>query len=227
MTYARLVVLSLSVALLGCPSVHTLRSAEVLPSGKSEVVTHVGMNGALVSAEASAEGESEGGSAAAVIPWAAFSYRAGLGNNLDFQAKFDLGLFPELGVAYQFIGTPGQGGTAVSAYLGAKYFSGGAGESSGSVIYSPAVLLADLPLGASVITVKGGLMILGASAGGESSFTAKPLVGVGARVKVGGLTLLPEVSYMHGISETASSGDGTASASVDAGLLAYGLGFSF
>ena len=153
-------ILGLSVLLIGCPSVHTMRSAEVLPSGQSENVVHVGQNGLLITAEATAEGETEGGSAAGVIPWAAYSYRAGLGNNLDFQVKVDMGLFPELGLGYQFVGTPGQGGTAVSAYVGTKYIGAGAGESQFSLVYAPVVLLADLPLGGSQVTVKGGFMVI-------------------------------------------------------------------
>ena len=227
MTRLSVVLLGASVTLLGCPSVHTMRGGEVLPEGKSEIVTHVGMNGALVAASATAEGESESDSAAAVLPWAAFSYRRGLGNKLDFQVKTDLGIFPELGVGYQLVGTPGQGGTAISVYAGAKYFSAGAGDSSVSVVYAPLTMLADLPLGSASLMVKGGVMVLGAMGGDESSFTAKPLVGVGARVKMGGLTLLPEVNYMHAGSESASSDDGSSSVSVGGGLIAYGLGFAF
>lgn len=220
-------VLGLSVLLIGCPSVHTMRSAEVLPSGQSENVVHVGQNGLLITAEATAEGETEGGSAAGVIPWAAYSYRAGLGNNLDFQVKVDMGLFPELGLGYQFVGTPGQGGTAVSAYVGTKYIGAGAGESQFSLVYAPVVLLADLPLGGSQVTVKGGFMVISASGNDDQTVATQPLLGLSGRIKLGGMTLLPEVSYMHGGSETASSSDGSTSASVGAGLIAYGVGFSF
>ena len=127
MKRAQLMIAVISMTLLGCPSVHTMRGAEVLPSETSEVVTHVGMNGILIAASAEAEGESDSTAGQGVLPWAAFSYRAGLGNNMDFQVKTDLGLFPELGLAYQFVGAPGSGQPAVSAYLGAKYFSAGAG----------------------------------------------------------------------------------------------------
>ena len=97
MKRAQLMIAVISMTLLGCPSVHTMRGAEVLPSGTSEVVTHVGMNGILIAASAEAEGESDSTAGQGVLPWAAFSYRAGLGNNMDFQVKTDLGLFPEPG----------------------------------------------------------------------------------------------------------------------------------
>ena len=227
MKRAQLMIAVISMTLLGCPSVHTMRGAEVLPSGTSEVVTHVGMNGILIAASAEAEGESDSTAGQGVLPWAAFSYRAGLGNNMDFQVKTDLGLFPELGLAYQFVGAPGSGQPAVSAYLGAKYFSAGAGDELGSVLYAPLTLLADLPLGENKVTVKGGFMLISASGGGSSTASSYPLLGVSGRVKLGGMTLMPEINYMHAGSESAASDDGSASVSVGGGLIAYGLGFSF
>jgi hypothetical protein len=220
-------VLGLSGLVAGCPSVHTLRGAEVMPVGKTETVAHVGMNGVLVSASATAGDESESGSAAGLLPFAAFSYRTGVADRVDVQVKAGLDIFPEISAAYQFIGTPGEGGNAVSASIGVKWFSMSAGDESASVIYLPVALLADLPLGTAKLFIKGGATVIAASGGDSSDVSVKPMVGFGARVKLGGMTLMPELGYMHMASLSESSEEGDVSAAVDAGLLAFGLGFAF
>ena len=216
-------ILAASTTLLGCPSVHTMRSAEVLPAGKSEIVAHVGQNGFLATASGTVEGESDATSGAALIPWAAFSYRTGLGNNLDFQIKTDPSILPELGVAYQVVGVPGQGGFAASLYAGAKYLS----SSAGSLAFVPVAALVDLPLGDASVTVKGGVMISSLSNESATETAVKPLVGISARVKLGGITLLPEVSYGELLSLDATSEDGADNVSASLGFLAWGIGFAF
>ena len=216
-------ILAASTTLLGCPSVHTMRSAEVLPAGKSEIVAHVGQNGFLATASGTVEGESDSGSGAALFPWAAFSYRTGLGNNLDFQIKTDLSILPELGVAYQVVGVPGQGGFAASLYAGAKYL----GSSGGSLAYLPVVAMADLQLVCSTVRVQGGVMISSLSSDSATETAVKPLVGVSARVKLGGITLLPEVNYGELLSLDVASEDGADNVSASLGFLAWGIGFAF
>jgi hypothetical protein len=208
--------------LAGCPSVHTLRGAEVLPVGKSEMVTHVGVNGVVAAAEVEQGGTTEAGSVGAFLPWAAFSYRTGVADRLDVQVKAGLDIFPEISAAYQVVGTPGEGGTAVSVSIGAKWFSMGAGDTDLSLVYLPVSVLADLPLGAAKLFLRGGAMVIGASNSDGSEFFAKPLVGLGARVKLGGMTLMPELNYLH-----AGSAAEDSSVNIDAGLAAFGLGFVF
>ena len=70
-------------------------------------------------------------------------------------------------------------------------------------------------------------MILSSSGGGESNVATKPLVGIGMRVKMGGMILMPEANYMHAASVSGASEDGETSASIDMGLAAFGLGFTF
>ena len=182
MKRAQLMIAVISMTLLGCPSVHTMRGAEVLPSETSEVVTHVGMNGILTlppprrraSLTARPGGFALGG---VLVPF-------GLGNNMDFQVKTDLGLFPGARARLSVRRRAGSGQPAVSAYWVLRR-SAGAGDSSGSVLYAPLTLLADLPLGENKVTVKGGFMLISASGGGSSTAAATRFW-VSAGVKLGG-----------------------------------------
>ena len=135
-------------------------------------------------------------------------------------------MFPELGLAYQFVGAPGNVSRSPLTWV-LSILAQAQATASGSVLYAPLTLLADLPLGENKVTVKGGFMLISASGGGSSTASGYPLLGVSGRVKLGGMTLMPEINYMHAGSESAASDDGSASVSVGGGLIAYGLGFSF
>lgn len=216
----------LFLCITGCPSIHTLRTAEVLKPGQSEVVAHAGSNGIIVSASVEAGGESDGASGGLLLPFAVASYRTGIADRLDMQIKVDLGILPELSLGYQFVGTPGEGGLAVSGTIGAKYLQtvalAGDSSESLSIIYVPLTLMADLPLNGHKIIVRGGTMVLKF---GDEVFI-KPMFGIAAQVRLGQIKLLPELNYMHGTSLNESDGAGN-SASFSAGQLAFGLGFVF
>jgi hypothetical protein len=217
---------ALFLCITGCPSIHTLRTAEVLKPGQSEVVGHVGSNGFVVSADASVAGESAEASGGLLLPFAVVSYRTGIADRMDMQIKVDLGILPELSLGYQFVGTPGEGGLAVSGTVGMKYLQtvALAGDSSGSssVVYLPLTLMADLPIDGHKIILRGGSMVLKF---GDNVFI-KPMLGVAAQVRLGKIKLLPELNYMHGTSLNESDDAGN-SASFSAGQLAIGLGFVF
>jgi hypothetical protein len=214
------------LCITGCPSIHTLRTAEVLKPGQSEIVAHAGSNGIVVSADVDAGGDSAGGSGALLLPFAVASYRTGIAERLDMQIKVDLGILPELSLGYQFVGTPGEGGVAVSGTIGAKYLQtvaiAGDSSDSSSIIYMPLTLMADLPLNGHKIILRGGSMMIKL---GDDVFI-KPMFGIAAQVRLGRLKLLPELNYMHGTSLNESDGAGN-SASLSAGQLAFGLGFVF
>ena len=221
--------LSFIIAILaasGCPAVHTMRTAEVLKPGETQMVVHTGMNGALLVGSATVEGEGDSAGVGFMVPWAVASYRVGVVDRLDFQIKSDVTLLPELSLGYQLIGTPGEGGLAASAVVGMRWltFGGATTEGSGdstSLIYLPVTGMVDLPLGSNKVFLRGGTMVI---AGGGETYV-RPMVGLGATVKLGELTLMPEIDYMHVAGGSVEEED--VSASVNLSLLAFGLGFAF
>ena len=218
-----LFVLGLSMLLLGCPSVHTMRSAEVLPKGKSEFVVHLGQTGFAASGQATTSQETTTASDEFLWETTAFSYRSGLGDNLDFQVKTDLGIAPEFGIGYQVVGVPGEGGVAATVYGGVKYTN----IFGLSIVYVPTFALLDLPLGSSSVTLKAGAMTSRVGLAGESLSVTKPLIGLSARIKLGSFRLIPEFSYTEIFNTNELSEDNTESIGVAVGFVSAGLGLAF
>ena len=152
-----------------------------------------------------------------------FSYRSGLGDNLDFQVKTDLGIAPEFGIGYQVVGVPGEGGVAATVYGGVKYTS----IFGLSIVYVPTFALLDLPLGSSSVTIKAGAMTSRVGLAGESLSVTKPLIGLSARIKLGSFSLIPEFSYTEIFNTNELSEDNTESIGVAVGFVSAGLGLAF